>query len=949
MSLEVEVLNGGGTAAGTAILTTRLRADLGLSLGNKAYDGQGSQGELTFDDDDGEYGNEEALPGGLTMLSVAAHNPITVVETATTPDTYLLNGHVGEKAIGRGEKHQDRSRQVRLTLEDSNSHLRGITLTSDQARSSESDVTRVTWVLTTFLQGSPRLRTNLASRIVNSDTVTMPAKTYEAGTPIIDILRDCATAAGKVFFVYNEGDGTLSLYYAVNTNASLRAGLRISDDDDDIDYGVGIDPGGAVSIAGTATSSPPSGADGTGKYEFGNVAADSSQAILVSISSNSRDVTYVRWYPTPSSPLDIGGDTYQSFTNIGDPGSGVPHIETWLLQAPADGAAGTILIQHSTAADKEIYSYLVLDNAASAPYTVFTNTGTGTAVSTSTSAASGDLIIDTMGWWEDVGTPSVSTAGGSQNVEAGNLWFGNPGVNDGELIVSSLTASGSDSMSWTTGASVDWEHIVVVFGSGAEFATFPPIWVNNTASQEKGLGLLSGGVLRHGGGAIFSNDSAIVDQYNYWVEPINDIQAVDAADGTARLAKILALRNTEDRTYTVAVQLHRTQVDLVHAGDLIDIKARAIPDADDQFRTRRVANLEWQWIGPEHYYAVMELDRPLIGVGNPGSSGASKAEVSAAQKTEAAVTAHESASDPHSGYVREADANWVDLTDGGATTLHSHSGASGLVIEEADGSPTGTFDTLKVPNGRLTDNGDGSASLDLAASTHAHGSPAAGFHGVLVQRTTDFTTIDDNDNNPDFDTEIYDTDGLWSAGAPERITIPASWNGLHAVFHVHGGFATGTDGFAEFKLYRNIAAGSIGLTNDDKLVGVAQHFPSSSYNTFIELVTPPIQVATGDFFVLAIKSPNTDSAIEYHDISITMGAYLVEPGEGAQGDPGQGVPTGGTAGQVLTKDSGTDFDTSWQTPAEGGAHILLADGRSTPFTFNDLLQMEDGSDFMWSD
>ena len=38
------------------------------------------------------------------------------------------------------------------------------------------------------------------------------------------------------------------------------------------------------------------------------------------------------------------------------------------------------------------------------------------------------------------------------------------------------------------------------------------------------------------------------------------------------------------------------------------------------------------------------------------------------------VTAHEAATDPHTGYVREADPNWVDLTDGGATTLHSHAG-----------------------------------------------------------------------------------------------------------------------------------------------------------------------------------------------------------------------------------------------------------------------------------
>ena len=39
---------------------------------------------------------------------------------------------------------------------------------------------------------------------------------------------------------------------------------------------------------------------------------------------------------------------------------------------------------------------------------------------------------------------------------------------------------------------------------------------------------------------------------------------------------------------------------------------------------------------------------------------------------------------------------------------------------------------------------------------------------------------------------------------------------------------------------------------------------------------------------------------------------------GEKGDPGEGVPTGGTAGQVLTKDSSTDFDTSWQDPSAAG-------------------------------
>jgi len=37
------------------------------------------------------------------------------------------------------------------------------------------------------------------------------------------------------------------------------------------------------------------------------------------------------------------------------------------------------------------------------------------------------------------------------------------------------------------------------------------------------------------------------------------------------------------------------------------------------------------------------------------------------------------------------------------------------------------------------------------------------------------------------------------------------------------------------------------------------------------------------------------------------------------------------------------------TISSAASHILIADGHATPFAFNDLLQMDDGSDFMWSD
>lgn len=44
---------------------------------------------------------------------------------------------------------------------------------------------------------------------------------------------------------------------------------------------------------------------------------------------------------------------------------------------------------------------------------------------------------------------------------------------------------------------------------------------------------------------------------------------------------------------------------------------------------------------------------------------------------------------------------------------------------------------------------------------------------------------------------------------------------------------------------------------------------------------------------------------------------------GATGANGQGVPTGGTTGQVLSKINATDFNTQWTTPSGGGATLAL--------------------------
>jgi hypothetical protein len=58
--------------------------------------------------------------------------------------------------------------------------------------------------------------------------------------------------------------------------------------------------------------------------------------------------------------------------------------------------------------------------------------------------------------------------------------------------------------------------------------------------------------------------------------------------------------------------------------------------------------------------------------------------------------------------------------------------------------------------------------------------------------------------------------------------------------------------------------------------------------------------------------------------------------DGADGADGVGVPAGGTDGQVLTKQSGTDFDTGWEDPTGGGGGttVTVSDFASRPAAGN---------------
>lgn len=54
------------------------------------------------------------------------------------------------------------------------------------------------------------------------------------------------------------------------------------------------------------------------------------------------------------------------------------------------------------------------------------------------------------------------------------------------------------------------------------------------------------------------------------------------------------------------------------------------------------------------------------------------------------------------------------------------------------------------------------------------------------------------------------------------------------------------------------------------------------------------------------------------DVVVNVSTTGQKGDTGSDGANGQGVPTGGTTGQILSKVSATDFDTEWSDPAGGG-------------------------------
>ena len=159
---------------------------------------------------------------------------------------------------------------------------------------------------------------------------------------------------------------------------------------------------------------------------------------------------------------------------------------------------------------------------------------------------------------------------------------------------------------------------------------------------------------------------------------------------------------------------------------------------------------------------------PTVVASHSGSTHA--AVQAAAEATAAAADAtHAAAADPHTGYVREADANYIDLTDGGATALHSHAGGSGHTIRENGTDQTArtglNFIDADAGAGLITDDAGGDETeVNLGLYVLEAAVPGGELGGTYAVPTVDATHAGST-HSAATDTHIADTADAHDASA----------------------------------------------------------------------------------------------------------------------------------------------------------------------------------------
>lgn len=142
---------------------------------------------------------------------------------------------------------------------------------------------------------------------------------------------------------------------------------------------------------------------------------------------------------------------------------------------------------------------------------------------------------------------------------------------------------------------------------------FYPIWNVGPAEQEDGQNLLSGVYYFYTPtDYVHVSDATQAAIHAHWEEVVSDDSVGTEAAATKRANAILSHRKYENRTVNVTIgPLTDEQIGSIRVGQMISIKARALPDADDGYKAKRIAQLKFTTPVPGTWFVHLMLERPV--------------------------------------------------------------------------------------------------------------------------------------------------------------------------------------------------------------------------------------------------------------------------------------------------------------------------------------------------
>ena len=587
-----------------------------VEAGGRAFRGESNTSTIPMRDEQGQTGNSLDLPSGLDNVSISRGSRWYWLDGPDGDEVRMAVGRVGTKDYSRGRQKADRARELVMTAGDSNEDLQLIII-DDWVRPEETDVARVNALITTYLNGDPRPTTVISNTYVASgSTITLDAKTYDGVTPL-EVLQEISQLANKNVFVTVDDE----LWYDTWDSTTYPAGISISDRPAEWSM-EGVCSSGADTFLGSAASNANTELN-TDNPDWPGAEEERVEITLAAdVAVGDTIILVAAWnYKLKTGGIyDEQGNTWGlDAYHINTASSADDVIEIWRCNVTNPLSSGDYIryamqISGTPWGGRAIGAW----SYAGALGSPDVGTGAGTINGLiSITAPAGDVVI-----------AGASVFGGSGELTPDGDWdsmvaaLGVSGTSDNvkAMIAQQLTEQGGTNP-WTVAISPnrDWSAIAVGYtrtGGGGTTLVFPPKWDVGPSSTEDGLDLLCGLRLYYGqdGAYVSLHDDITHDEY--W-HAEKSFYTNDPAINTSGKADVLAAAiheriKREDRTYNVSIgPLGREQVGCIKYGQLLYIKARAIPDADDQYVPRRIAQLRWTTPVPGVFWARMQLDRPI--------------------------------------------------------------------------------------------------------------------------------------------------------------------------------------------------------------------------------------------------------------------------------------------------------------------------------------------------